>query len=280
MKLIELMLQAGIKWPVGAMWAAQDGCREVCFFEKSPSQPKDRCRVWDVVEPQMGNLPRFTLDALADDWNTHAVSRDEYQAAGGWMLWEGGECPVEGSVEVEYEMRNGQVKRHVSDRLMWGKLFTPDAIVAYRVVVASTVERIAEAANIQIPAGATVDTLCEVLREQDDGAIQDHDIVMSVAEALGCNPDDILDTVKQLVAAPTTHTIYHGGELYRDSTILLQTEQTLVWRCDGSEYTCKPAQALIDPNDNGLAAAILARLSGADVAPEHVAEMREQMGWA
>lgn len=214
MKLIELMLAADVQWPVGAKWAVQDNDGASVKFGGGlkPILPTSS-GIWrrDV------EVARFPMRELASDWDTHAVTRDEYQAAGGWMKWQGGECPVDEDAVVQAKWSDGdETTRALSSSFSWFASVSLPNIVAYRIV-------------------------------------RQH--------------------------APT-HTIYHGGELYRDCQILLQTEQTLVWRCDGAEYCCKPRQALIDPDDNGLAAAILARLCGADVAPEHVREMREQMGWA
>lgn len=76
----------------------------------------------------------------------------------------------------------------------------------------------------------------------------------------------------------TSHTLLHAGELYREVTILLHTEQLVAWRtADGQEYSAKAHQVLIDPDEDGLAAAILSRIAGVEIAPEHMAELRAQM---
>lgn len=323
MKLIELMLSAGVRWPVGATHAAQDADGEQFWYTQ---RPKYVGASWDGA----ANVPAPCEDmqSVSDDHDTHAVTREEYQEAGGWMLWEGGECPVEYGTQVDVKYRNGQNTEHVEAGVSdsktgsrgglwatnWEHVDGQHDIVGYRLsvgnvipvtkhvlslhkVTGTVIERIAEAANIQLPEDADIDTLCDALRQMTAACEHNSTIVNLVAETLGVEPeyitlrlDSVLSQLPKASAAPDSrtavkrlrglHTIYHGGELYRDSTILLQTDQTLVWRCEGSEFICKPAQALIDPDDNGLAAAIIARLSGADVAPEHIAEMREQMGWA
>lgn len=76
----------------------------------------------------------------------------------------------------------------------------------------------------------------------------------------------------------TTHTLLHAGELYRDVTILLHTEQLVAWRtADGQEYSARAHQVQLDPDEDGLAAAILSRIAGVEIAPEHMAELRAQM---
>ena len=77
----------------------------------------------------------------------------------------------------------------------------------------------------------------------------------------------------------TTHTLLHAGELYREATILLHTEQLVAWRtADGQEYSAKAHQVTLDPDEDGLAAALLTRIVGVEIAPEHMAELRAQMG--
>lgn len=80
------------------------------------------------------------------------------------------------------------------------------------------------------------------------------------------------------VLRPATHTLLHAGELYREVTILLHTEQLVAWRtADGQEYSAPAHQVLLDPDEDGLAAAILSRIAGVEIAPEHMAELRAQM---
>lgn len=80
------------------------------------------------------------------------------------------------------------------------------------------------------------------------------------------------------VLMPATHTLLHAGELYREVTILLHTEQLVAWRtADGQEYSAPAHQVLLDPDEDGLAAAILSRIAGVEIAPEHMVELRAQM---
>lgn len=75
-----------------------------------------------------------------------------------------------------------------------------------------------------------------------------------------------------------THTLLHAGELYREVTVLLHTEQLVAWRtADGQEYSAPAHQALLDPDEDGLAAELLSRITGYEVCSEHMAELRAQM---
>ncbi|MGI4260769.1 hypothetical protein ACR2VJ_27070 [Klebsiella pneumoniae] len=85
-------------------------------------------------------------------------------------------------------------------------------------------------------------------------------------------------SLKGYMPLTTPHTLLHAGELYRGVTILLRTEQLVAWRtADGQEYSARAHQVLLDPDEDGLAAAILSRISGVEIAPEHMAELRAQM---
>lgn len=85
-------------------------------------------------------------------------------------------------------------------------------------------------------------------------------------------------SLKGYMPIPTTHTLLHAGELYRGVTILLHTEQLVAWRtADGQEYSAPAHQVMLDPDEDGLAAAILSRIAGVEIAPEHMAELRSQM---
>lgn len=80
------------------------------------------------------------------------------------------------------------------------------------------------------------------------------------------------------VLHPVTHTLLHAGEMYREVTILLHTEQLVAWRtADGQEYSAPAHQVTLDPDEDGLAAALLTRIAGVEIAPEHMAELRAQM---
>ena len=89
MKLLELMLKEEIEWPVGVGFAAQDGDdRTVHFYFESPVKSEFGQRYW--VTPGVAAHSKIRINTLSDDWSTRIITREEYQAAGGWMKWEGG----------------------------------------------------------------------------------------------------------------------------------------------------------------------------------------------
>lgn len=86
----------------------------------------------------------------------------------------------------------------------------------------------------------------------------------------------------QLVGVePTLHTIHHAAFLHQGCQLLLSEPELVVFRtADGELIHCKPKECLIDPDVYGLAARLLADMSGHPVAPEHMRELVEQMGWS
>lgn len=67
-KLIDLMRQAGVQWPEGAEYAAQDGDGGpmVTFYRTEPKRAVPGSRVWSHNGQVEGST--FMLDELADDW--------------------------------------------------------------------------------------------------------------------------------------------------------------------------------------------------------------------
>ena len=81
--------------------------------------------------------------------------------------------------------------------------------------------------------------------------------------------------------AQPAHTIHHAAFLHQGCQLLLSEPELVVFRtADGELIHCKPKECLIDPDVYGLAARLLADMSGRPVAPEHMRELAEQMGWS
>ena len=77
--LIELMIEAGVKWPVGAEYAAQDKCdNQVYFFKNKPkvyTGETHYCALLGLV----GN--HRLLPALCRNWHQTIVTREQYEKA-------------------------------------------------------------------------------------------------------------------------------------------------------------------------------------------------------
>lgn len=156
------------------------------------------------------------------------------------------------------------ISEHIANRQTW---------VSQRVVG----QLVAQALNWERTEFNTLDELLEELR---CATVCD---LRPLAAGLNCEADikAISEAVKVLLLPEIygpRHTLLHAGELYREVTILLHTEQLVAWRtADGQEYSAPAHQVLLDPDEDGLAAAILSRIAGVEIAPEHMAELRAQM---
>ena len=83
MKLLELLVQAKVQWPVGALWAVQDYDGELKFTE-TDEPPERPVHSYDGCMWYRNGCYRFDslqLTARASDWGTKAVSKQEYDVA-------------------------------------------------------------------------------------------------------------------------------------------------------------------------------------------------------
>ena len=133
MKLLDIMLKHEIKWPAEAQCAVQDddGILKWVFSNSLPE-------LWDSGVWYRGKLsgsdPVFGFINLADDWHTHIITHAEYQTAGGWMKWEGGDNPI-GDSYVEAKLRDGSSYIGLFEEPeFWAYTGSNTDIVAYRVL--------------------------------------------------------------------------------------------------------------------------------------------------
>ena len=78
--LIELMIEAGVKWPEGAEYAAQDKVDLMLHFYSGdkPTRPY----TWDEWKVGRCNIiRRFQLQSLCRNWNQTVVTREQYEKA-------------------------------------------------------------------------------------------------------------------------------------------------------------------------------------------------------
>ena len=135
MNLLELMLKEKVEWPAGAEFAAQDGDdRTVQFCFESPVKSELGQRYW--VTPGMAAHSKIRINTLADDWSTCIITREEYQAAGGWMKWEGGDRPVGSVVMTETKWSDGgtEVDLYESPKNWITDYGRAPCIIAYRII--------------------------------------------------------------------------------------------------------------------------------------------------
>jgi len=77
--LIELMLEAGVKWPDGAEYAAQDKDEWLSFYTRKPYR-EDGKVTWSSYRCYVANSMK-KLDLLCRNWHQTIVTREQYAEA-------------------------------------------------------------------------------------------------------------------------------------------------------------------------------------------------------
>lgn len=134
MKLIDILVEELPKrggWPDGAVECCRhNGTNSIDFYDANGNW-NDDCYVIYGKD--------FAKDAIYEEneYKLQSITRDQYEAAlaaknDGWIDWDGGECPVNGVVIVDYKMRDGCVHTEPAYILRWGHRGWTGDIVAYR----------------------------------------------------------------------------------------------------------------------------------------------------
>lgn len=87
--------------------------------EKESADPNDYCDVLTCTKMKQKNY-YYCLDHLMD--------------SNPWIEWKGGECPVDGDVEVQVECWSNKKQTRSARDFRWSKSEDTDDIIAYRVV--------------------------------------------------------------------------------------------------------------------------------------------------
>ena len=140
MNLLELMLKEEVEWPVGADGVVQDGDK-CLYFYSGDGIPfmHEGAASWSPN----GGFIRNTMTCLCDlscDWSNRIITREEYQAAGGWMKWELGNRPVDLGV-VETRWSDGDKQKIEYDEDWHCRVESGDPnITAYRIIKPEAVQ--------------------------------------------------------------------------------------------------------------------------------------------
>ena len=135
MNLLELMLKEEIEWPVGAQYAVQNGKGRFVYWcgDKPNLTPCSMFGVDWAMEICCGGV---YVSALADDWSTRIITREQYQAAGGWMKWEGGARNFVNTSKVCVKFR-GQAPcdtTGIAYEYLWTHSGLDSDVMAYRII--------------------------------------------------------------------------------------------------------------------------------------------------
>ena len=80
--LIELMIEAGVKWPEGAEYAAQDkDSLQVRFYEKGKPFRNFGVNYWDSLGGSLIRDLMIKLPSLCCNWHQTIVTREQYAKA-------------------------------------------------------------------------------------------------------------------------------------------------------------------------------------------------------
>ena len=83
--LIELMIEADVKWPEGAEYAAQDKrLNKVNFYKDGKPNPNASSSVWTINDhcKWLGSRAGIILPSLCRNWHQTIVTREQYAEAG------------------------------------------------------------------------------------------------------------------------------------------------------------------------------------------------------
>lgn len=144
MKLIDMLVEDGLngwQWPDGVECITQDNgssiYKGVAFgYHKAPYLKKNIWLANNGTGHADAKIKKY--GAVADDWDTAIITREQYEAAlaaknDGWIEWGGGECPVNPSEMVDVIFgRGGRVSTNIADCWRWNHSGTDSDIIAYR----------------------------------------------------------------------------------------------------------------------------------------------------
>lgn len=147
--LADAIHASGKGWLYGANWAAQDkygsSYKHMVWFYSGKEKPYTGkgCSSWQT-DYTVYDSDGIQLDKLLPNWHQTVLSREEYFCAypetvelvadvGGWIEWSGGECLVDGDVDVDTKHRAGRadICRKASSA-WWNHRGKGGDIIAYR----------------------------------------------------------------------------------------------------------------------------------------------------
>lgn len=81
-QLIDMMIEAGVKWPDGAEYAAQDKeSNDLCFYKNEPKHVEFWPDQWRSSDCEGIVGIRITLPSLCAKWRSTLVTREQYEQA-------------------------------------------------------------------------------------------------------------------------------------------------------------------------------------------------------
>lgn len=133
---------SGKGWPDGAIWAVQVSRPPEIFFASGREKPVKSGNGYRVKSGGLFQLDStIKCDKLSPNWHQTILSREEYFSAypaepvadaGGWIEWEGGECPVDGNLVVDVMQLDGHTYTSMAVNFHWRLKNGPVSVARYR----------------------------------------------------------------------------------------------------------------------------------------------------
>ena len=237
--LLQLMLENEMEWPSGALFAAQDGDDSNVFWYMDA--PYKSAPKNRAWRCRIWNFGSAKkLRELASDYRTKIIDKSEYLLAGGWMDYDGSGSPAQAGI----------IKAGTLVEVAWDDEST-------------TQFREGDGSGVAWIGGSP-----RILRYR-----------ILVDETPINEPDPAATEQASKEAESTCTILMMSGEVHYGARVTYQSDQTVVWECDGVEHASKAEYVKIGPPRDALASSALHRLCRVSVAPSIMLELMNEMGW-
>ena len=117
----------------------------------------------------------YSITKKLPNWHQCVLSREEYYQAypkadaDGWIVWKGGECPVDGDsiVDVEFNFSAGRTVSGAAKGLSWRHEWKYSNIIKYRLHKPEVKPEFCESVTHGIPEQESIDGLCAKVTEEN-----------------------------------------------------------------------------------------------------------------
>ena len=227
------MVYAVQSWPAKDIPTVEDP--GVYLYQECPSLAPDGTWV-----SSNGPSVFSSVGGWAEDRLRRIISKEEYQAAGGWMDYDGSGSPAQAGIIkagtlVEVALDDGsttQFRDGDGSGVAW--IGGSPRILRYRILVGET--------PINKPGPAAME---QASKE----------------------------------AESTCTIILKTGLMYVGARVMYQSPQTIVWEHKGVETACRAEYVTINPSQHEMASQVLYQLGKVSVSPSLMLELMKEMGW-
>ena len=242
--LLQLMLESNVIWHKGMVYAVQSWPAKdiptvedpgVYLYQECPSLAPDGTWV-----SSNGPSGFSSVGGWAEDRLRRIISKEEYQAAGGWMDYDGSGSPAQAGIIkagtlVEVAWDDGsttQFRDGDGSGVAW--IGGSPRILRYRILVGETpINGPGPAATEQ--ASKDTESTCTILTSD--------------------------------------------GSLYYDSRVMYQSKNHIVWECEGVEHASRAEYITVSPANEVIASITLRRLCKIAISPSIMLELMNEMDW-